>query len=161
MLEINQGQSYELWKKDPSYNLEDSLIFKNALPKHYTGGQHIYGIDLKGGKGSRKGRLLNELDNFVLDHGTNIWYYDWWTQIRNMEVIEKPDGSKEWGARKGYNDDMVFSVIYAYIACLSEARQPEELNFDKPNFELRRIQKRNPQTHELYYVQERVQPNYA
>lgn len=130
IVEINAGHRYADFKCSAVFNLRDSLVTRMQLPPQYRGGTHNYGIDLKGGKGSRKESLYGDLTNLLRSNWHNIWYYDFWSQVRHISVESKADGSVQWGTQNKnvYNDDMVYAVGYAELACRAINKMPEKIS---------------------------------
>jgi len=130
LVEINAGQRYVDFKCGPEFNLRESLVERARLPLKYRGGTHLYGLDLKGGKDSRKDHLYGDITDFLRTNWYNIWYYDIWTQIRRMAVVSQPDGSVKWGAQAKNvdNDDMVYAMGYADVCAKAFDAQPKRVD---------------------------------
>ena len=154
LVEINVGHRYADFKCSNIFNLRESLLTRHQLlPKYKTGeAKNVYGIDLKGGKGSRKEMLYADIVDLLLANWHNIWYYDIWSQIRHISVQSKPDGSVQWGTQNKnvYNDDMVYAMGYAELCSRCVNKQPEYVSFDNPKFRMKQIIVRD----------ERLQPHY-
>lgn len=143
LVEINVGHRYTEMKCSPVFNLRDSLLTRHQLlPKYKTGeAKNIYGIDLKGGTGSRKAHLYADIVDLLLANWHNIWYYDIWSQIRHISVEDKGLNGVVWGTQNKnvYNDDMVYAMGYAELCCRCIGKQPELITADNPKFVMKRI----------------------
>ena len=173
LVEANRGGEYTRWKSSPMFNLSRSLLFRTQLPPKYQGGGHIYGIDMKNNdRNGRKTELFFDIVAFVRQYGPrydddrkskrlNIWYYDYWTQLYNIEVDEQATGAIKFGTRskKLYNDDIVYAVQYSHIGylCYAGARSPMLINTHAPEFKVVRKARRDPVTLELRY-EDRYEP---
>lgn len=157
IVEINAGHRYVDFKCSPVFGLRESLITRTQLPPLYRGGAHMYGLDLKGGKGSRKESLYGDLTNLLRANWHNIWYYDLWSQVRHISVESKPDGSTQWGTQNKnvYNDDMVYAVGYAELCCRAVNKMPELVSADAPKYTIKRriVRDANLMPH---YINEKV-----
>ncbi len=143
LVEINAGHRYVDFKIGPIFNLRETLLTRHQLlPRYKTGNAtNLYGIDLKGGKGSRKELLYGDVVDLLLGNWHNIWYYDIWSQIRYISVETKPDGSVAWGTKNKnvYNDDMVYAMGYAELCCRCVNQQPEYISIDSPKMITKRV----------------------
>lgn len=143
LVEINAGHRYVDFKCGPVFNLRESLLTRGQLlPKYKMGNAtNVYGIDLKGGKGSRKEMLYGDVVDLLLANHHNIWYYDIWSQIRHIAVETKADGSVVWGTQNKnvYNDDLVYAMGYAELCCRCINRQPEIVSAETPKLRSKRI----------------------
>jgi hypothetical protein len=135
--EVNQGQEYEAFICSPWLNLKESLWHKAVLPSKYTKGQGLYGVDLKEG---RKNALHYDLVRLLSEDGRNIWYYDIWSQVRNIDVVEDAKGNVIWGTmnKNLYNDDMVIALGYAEISSRADRREPQRVTPDNPQYKMRK-----------------------
>ena len=154
VVEINAGGRYVDAKCGPEFNLKDSLIFRGALPPAYRGGAHVYGVDLKGGKGSRKEALYHDTTNLLRTNGKRIFYYGFWSQVRNISVESKADGSVQWGTmnKNAFNDDMVYAVAYAELACRAINQQPVRVDRKNPITRPKKVLKRDKNLMPYYEV---------
>ncbi|MFO0447253.1 MAG: hypothetical protein ACK52I_00960 [Pseudomonadota bacterium] len=161
LVEINVGHRYTDFKSSPVFNLRESILLRNELLPKYRGGNHIYGVDMKGGKGSRKESLYGDVTDLIRTHGHNIWYYDFWSQVRNISVESKADGSVVWGTmnKNVYNDDMVYAVAYAELCCRCINKQPVHLTAETKQYKTKRLLKRGPNLMP-YYTTEKVELRY-
>ena len=162
LVEINVGHRYVDFKCSPVFNLRESLLLRNELLPKYKGGTHIYGVDLKGGKGSRKESLYGDVTDLIRTHGHNIWYYDFWTQVRHISVESKADGSVVWGTmnKNVYNDDLVYAVAYAELCSRCINKKPIKVSAETKQYKTRRVLKRGPNLMP-YYATERVEMKYT
>ncbi len=163
LVEINAGKAYVDFKSGPDFDLSSSLVLRAALPQVYRGGNHVYGIDLKGGRNSRKEYLYYDITKLLREEGHNLWYYSIWSQVQNIAVSSKPDGSVQWGtvSKNTVNDDMVYGLAYAEVCDRSMFdREVKEINVDAPEMMEVVHRKRNPVTQEIYYTKERVAAIY-
>lgn len=162
LVEINVGHRYTDFKSGPVCNLSDSLILRAQLPPKYRGGQNIYGIDLKGGKNSRKESLYGDITDLLRTNHQNIWYYDFWSQVRHISVESKPDGSVQWGTQNKnvYNDDMVYAVAYSELACRAVNEQPHLVTADTKKYRTKRVIRRDSRGMP-YYDMEKTEIAYA
>lgn len=165
VFEVNRGEAYENWKKSPIFGLESSLWYRRALPSKYQGGNHMFGIDMKNNSAnSRKSHLFLDIVRFVNEHGKGVWFYEYWTQLHNIEVGENPrTRAMEFGTmnKNAYNDDIVFAVQYAYMSNECEMSPALEIGTDVEEY--RTVSKvfRDPVTLELKEVMVRERVNYA
>jgi hypothetical protein len=147
LVEINAGHRYVDFKTGPVCNLRESLLTRHQLlPKYKTGNaSNIYGIDLKGGKGSRKELLYGDVVDLLLANWHNIWYYDLWSQIRHISVIPDAEGGVKWGTenKNVYNDDMVYAMGYAELCARCINKQPEYVITSEPKLVTKRIIERD------------------
>jgi hypothetical protein len=147
LVEINAGHRYVDFKTGPICNLRESLLTRHQLlPKYKTGNaSNIYGIDLKGGKGSRKELLYGDIVDLLLANWHNIWYYDIWSQIRHISVIPDAEGGVKWGTenKNVYNDDMVYAMGYAELCARCINKQPEYVITSEPKLVTKRIIERD------------------
>jgi len=154
LVEINVGHRYADFKCSSVFNLRESLLTRHQLlPKYRTGeAKNIYGIDLKGGKGSRKEHLYADVVDLLLANWQNIWYYDIWSQIRRISVTSNPDGSVQWGTQNKnvYNDDMVYAMGYADLCCRCIGKQPEFVSSDTPKYVVKRVLARDANLQPYY-----------
>ncbi len=162
LLEINVGHRYADFKCSPVVNLRDSLLTRHELlPKYKIGAaSNIYGIDLKGGKGSRKETLYGDLTDLVRAYGHNIWYMPFWSQLRNISVESESDGAVKWGTRNKnvYNDDLVYAIAYAELCSRCVNKQPEPVSLDNKKFVTKKVVKRrNDALMTPYIVYEKVE----
>lgn len=143
LVEINVGHRYTDFKCSPIFSLRDSLLTRHQLlPKYKTGdAKNIYGLDLKGGRGSKKEHLFSDIIDLLLANWHNIWYHEMWSQIQNIHVESKPDGSTQWGTvnKNAFNDDMVYAMGYAELCCRCVNKQPELVSTDKPKMVMKRV----------------------
>lgn len=143
LVEINVGHRYADFKCGPIFGLRESLLTRHQLlPKYKTGeAKNVYGIDLKGGKNSRKGSLYADITDFLIANWHNIWFYDLWSQIDNISVSSEADGSVQWGTRNKnvYNDDMVYAMGYADLCARCINKQPEMVSSDTPKVIKKRV----------------------
>lgn len=143
LVEINVGHRYTDFKCGPIFNLRESLLTRHQLlPKYKTGeAKNIYGIDLKGGKNSRKGSLYADITDFLLANWHNIWFQDLWSQIDKISVSSEADGSVQWGTKNKnvYNDDMVYAMGYADLCARCVNKQPELVSSDTPKVIKKRV----------------------
>lgn len=162
LVEINVGHRYVEFKSSPVFGLRESLMLKNELLPKYRGGAHIYGVDLKGGKGSRKESLYGDVTDLIRTYGHNIWYYDFWSQVRNISVESKPDGSVVWGTmnKNVYNDDLVYAIAYAELCSRCVNKQPQEISAETKQYKTRRVLRRSADLIP-YYVTEKVEIKYT
>ena len=153
VFEVNRGEAYEAWKKTPQFNLERSLWYRRALPAKYQGGNHVYGIDMKNNSSnSRKSHLFLDIIRFFNEHGKNVWFYEYFTQLHNIEVNENPkSGAMEFGTmnKNQYNDDLVFAIQYAFMSNECEMSQAMEIGTDVEEYRVVTKMFRNPVTLEL------------
>ena len=164
LVEINVGTRYTDFKCGPWLGLRESLLTRHQLPPAYKRGQatNTYGIDLKGGKGSRKEDLYGDVTSLLRNWGHNIWYYDFWSQVRHISVESKEDGSVQWKTQNKnvYNDDMVYAVAYAELCCRAVNKMPELVSIDTPKYTTKRVVVRDQNMNPHYqYVQ--VPATYA
>jgi hypothetical protein len=164
LLEINVGHRYADFKCSPVVNLRDSLLTRHELlPKYKLGNAtNIYGIDLKGGKGSRKETLYGDLTDLVRSHGHNIWYFPFWSQLRNISVEGDADGSVKWSTRNKnvYNDDLVYAVTYAELCSRCVNKQPQNMTAENKKYVTKRVIKHRFDNAGLpmpYYAYEKVE----
>lgn len=163
LVEINVGHRYTDFKRGPVFNLFEALLLRTQLPPKYRGGTHIVGADLKGGKGSRKEALYGDLTDLLRSNWQNIWYYDFWSQVRHISVESRPDGSVIWGTQNKnvYNDDMVYAVAYAELCCRSLGEQPKYISAEAKEYTVKRVIRRRPGTNMPYYENEKTEVKYA
>ena len=163
LVEINVGHRYVDFKCSPVFNLRESLLTRHELlPKYKVGSaSNVYGIDLKGGKGSRKESLYGDITDLIRTHGHNIWYYDIWSQIRSISVEAKPDGSVVWGTmnKNVYNDDMVYAMAYAELAHRCINKNPQRISAESKQYKVKRVLKRNKELMP-FYAYEKVEVKY-
>jgi hypothetical protein len=161
VVEINAGGRYVDAKTGPEFNLRDSLIYRGALPPAYRGGTHLFGVDLKGGKGSRKEALYHDTTNLLRTNGKRIFYYGFWSQVRNISVESRPDGSVQWGTmnKNAFNDDMVYAVAYAELACRAINQQPVRIDNKQVQMRVKRVIKRD-KNYMPYYENIKVPVTY-
>jgi hypothetical protein len=165
LVEANRGGEYTRWKSTPQFNLSSSLLYRAQLPPKYQGGGHLHGIDMKNNsQNSRKTELFFDIVSFVREWGPrkdaqgrqklNIWFYEYWTQLYNIEVEEKATGAVQFATRNknAYNDDLVYAVQYAYLCYCCSNRIPTRIDSAHPEMRMVERQKLNPQTLELYTV---------
>jgi len=165
LVEANRGGEYTRWKSTPQFNLSSSLLYRAQLPPKYQGGGHLYGIDMKNNsQNSRKTELFFDIVSFVREWGPrkdaqgrqqlNIWFYEYWTQLYNIEVEEKATGAVQFATRNknAYNDDLVYAVQYAYLCYTCSNRMPTRIDSAHPEMRMVERQKLNPATLELYTV---------
>ena len=145
MVEINAGGRYVDAKCGPDFNLKDSLIYRGALPPAYRGGSHLYGVDLKGAKGSSNEALYHDTPNLLRPNGKRLFYYGFWSQVRNISVESKPDGSVQWGTmnKNAFNDDMVYAVAYAELACRAINQQPMRIDMKEKQMRSKKVIRRD------------------
>jgi len=180
LVENNRGGEYQRWKMSPQFNLSESLIYRAQLPQKYQGGGHQYGIEIRNNsKGSSKTELFFDIVAFVRSMGPrkdptgrsqldgqrimNIWFYDYWTQLYNIEVEEKANQSVQFGTRNknAFNDDLVYAVQYAFIASQVVNQLPLKLDAVNPEYRWVEVQKLNTRTLEPYHVMERQPVMYV
>jgi len=174
LVEVNRGGEYMRWKQTPQFNLGESLIYRTMLPPKYQGGGHLYGIDMKNSSAnSRKTELFYDIVALVRSWGPrtddfgrkmlNIWFYEYWTQLYNIEVEEKANQSMQFGTRNknAYNDDLVYAVQYAHIAYQAANRVPTLIDYQNPEYEIVEEARFNYNTMELQYVKLRKPVVYA
>jgi hypothetical protein len=165
LVEINAGSRYVDFKSSPIFNLKDSLVYRTQLEPKYRGGTHIYGVDLKGGKNSRKEALYSDVVDILRTNWMNIWYYDIWTQIRHISVQSQPDGSVQWGTQNKnvYNDDMVYAMGYAFICARTMYqydKTPRKITPETKEYRTKKVIKRD-ENHMPYWVTEKVEVTYG
>lgn len=165
VVEINQGHRYVETKIGPVFNLSESLVPRGAMNANYNGGQHIYGVDLKGGKNSRKSSLYHDTVNLLRTHRRRIYYYELWSQVRHIDVEDRGDKGVEWGTQNKniYNDDMVYGVSYAELCARScQARDGGPRRLEEGRKEYKRIKtiKRKPGSNYPYYAYEQREVIY-
>lgn len=155
VVEINAGKPYVDFKCGPEFDLMESVVLRAALPQMYRGGGHVFGLDLKGGKNSRKEYLYHDGTNLLRHEGKNLWYFNIWTQVQNIAVESQPDGSVKWGTiSKGtMNDDSVYAMFYAEVCDRAFQDRPfAQINVDEPEYVTTTVRRRDPVTQELYYT---------
>lgn len=161
LVEINVGHRYADFKCSAVLNLRDSLMTRHELLPKYKIGQasNVYGIDLKGGKGSRKEMLYGDLTDLVRAYGHNIWYMPFWSQLRNISVESDSDGAVKWGTRNKnvYNDDLVYAIAYAELCSRCVNKQPEPVTPENKKFVTKKVIKRRPGTMMPYTVYEKAE----
>ena len=164
LVEINVGHRYVDFKCSPILGLRESLLTRHQLlPKYRTGqAKNIYGVDLKGGSGSRKSHLYADIVELLLANWHNIWYYDIWSQIRHIAVESKPDGSVVWGTQNKnvYNDDIVYAMGYAELCARCINKSPEEISLDTPRFRYKTVIERDA-NHNPIQTRVKVPVKYA
>lgn len=139
LIEYEQGHNYIDFQKQPFIMTEESMLMRGHLPPQYAGGGHIYGISMKK---ERKTRAHIDLSELIYDHGANIYHIEFWNQLSNIESEERPDRSIDWGTRDplAHKDDLVFGVLYAYLAWKSVGEKPKKLGTeDAPERELQMV----------------------
>ncbi|HNA31667.1 MAG TPA: hypothetical protein PL106_00980 [Flavobacteriales bacterium] len=171
LVEANRGGEYTRWKSSSMFNLSRSLLYRTQMPPKYQGGGHLYGIDMKNNdRNGRKTELFFDIVAFIRQYGPradesgkkrllNIWYYDYWTQLYNIEVDEQATGAIKFGTRSKnlYNDDIVYAVQYANIAhtVYAGAHTPMMINTHAPEFRVVRKPVRDMNTLEVRYEEVR------
>jgi hypothetical protein len=163
VVENNAAGRYIDTKTGPTFSLGASLMYRGSLLPAYQGGTHLYGVDLKGGKGSRKEALYHDTTNLLRTHGHRIFYYDVWSQVRKISVESKPDGSVQWGTmnKNVYNDDMVYAIAYAELCCRSANEKPRRIDMTKQEMRTKRVIERDPKTMMPRYVTKQVPVSHA
>lgn len=126
LIEYEQGHNYIDFQKQPFIMTEDSMILRGHLTSKYDGGGHTHGISMKK---DRKSRAHNDLAELIYDHGANIYHIEFWNQLASIESEERQDGSIDWGTKDplSYKDDLVFGVLYAYLAWKTIGEKPRKL----------------------------------
>ena len=162
IVEINQGHRYVEVKTGPTFNLRESLMYRGSLLPAYNGGEHLFGVDLKGGKGSRKEALYHDITNLLRTHGRRIFYYDFWSQVRHISVEDKGDKGVVWGTenKNVYNDDMVYAVGYAEMCARSANARPRRIDQAQKEFREAKILARRPNGMP-YYETRKIPVKYA
>ena len=168
LVEANRGGEYTRWKTGPQFNLSQSLIYRTQLPPKYQGGGHLHGIDMKNNaQNSRKTELFFDIVAFIRAYGPrkddrgrvklNIWDYQYWTQLYNIEVEEKVTGAIQFATRNknAYNDDLVYAVQYAFIASQCVNNIPVRIDAVHPEFKMTEVQYLDMNTLEPYTVLKR------
>jgi hypothetical protein len=163
LVEINAGKRYVDYKRGAGIELTTALLPRGALLPQYKGGQHTWGLDLKGGKDSRKSSVYHDLTSFLREGYKRIFFPDIFAQIQNTAVTPKPDGSVVWGTRNknAYNDDLLYALAYADICMRSVNKQPEKIDPTAPKFTTKRYIHRDPVTLMPEYRYERTPVTYA
>lgn len=162
LVEINQGHRYVEFKTGPVFDLANSLMYRGALIPTYFGGEHRFGIDLKGGKGSRKESLYHDITNLLRTHGKRILYMEFWSQVRHISVEDKGDKGVQWGTenKNVYNDDMVYAVGYAELCCRSNNAKPRRVDEAHREYRTARVISRRPNGMP-YWEQKKVPVRYV
>jgi hypothetical protein len=165
VFEVNKGEAYQAWKETPQFNLTDTLWYRMALPAKYRGGQHTRGIDMKNNAShSRKSHLFLDIIRLVNEFGRNIYFYDYWTQMHNIEVNENnKTGAMEFGTmnKNKFNDDLVFAVQYAFMSSECEHEGPRELTTEVDEYHIIETMIRDPRTLQLVPVRRKEKIVYA
>ena len=114
LVEYNQGHNYLEYIHSPFLNMQDSLMLRAELPTGYSVGSQTYGIDMKEQVKSRLHIDLLELNQALSD---NIWFREYFLQLKNMEHEENGKSNK-WGTKdtRRFYDDLVMSMVLAYVA---------------------------------------------
>lgn len=169
LIETNAGQAYERFVTGAGVNLSDRLWLRGDLPVQYRGGKHIYGIDMKNAtNNSRKSSLFYDIVRFHSDHRVGngrglpiVPFFEYWSQLRTVSVEETDRGAIEFGVtnRKLFQDDMIFSVQYAYLSHLCAGRQPEKVG-EGPKYHNVMRERINPETLQMYTVMVREPIRY-
>lgn len=159
LVESNLMAGYVSYKIGPWLDAERSLVRKLELPdflrvKDQSGTVNAIGVD---NKAQRKAAIIGLLKEFLLENYGRIFIPDIWEQLRHF-VATPTRGitGTLWGSEdtEKYNDDIVMATAFSYICRLSYGnREPmlvEEL--ERIRNAPRRVQKRHPVTHELYYT---------
>ena len=162
IIEINQGHRYVEVKTGPLFNLSSSLVYRGALPASYRGGQHLYGVDLKGGKGSRKEALYHDITKLLNTYGKSIFYNEIWGQVRHISVEDRGDQGVVWGTenKNVYNDDLVYALGYAELCSRVGNVQPRRVSDDQREYRMIRVLARRPNGMP-YYETKKVPMRYA
>lgn len=162
IIEINQGHRYVEVKTGPLFNLSSSLVYRGALPASYRGGQHLYGVDLKGGKGSRKEALYHDITKLLNTYGKSIFYNEIWSQVRHISVEDRGDQGVVWGTenKNVYNDDLVYALGYAELCSRVGSVQPRRVSDDQREYRMIRVLARRPNGMP-YYETKKVPMRYA
>jgi hypothetical protein len=115
LVEVEQGHNYIDFCQSPALLLEDSLIDRTSLNPSFQIGNHPKGMAMKESTKSRGHSLLLEMIEYM---GHNIWSYDFYSQLKNIEQDEGKNGSIKWGSSdvRRFNDDLVVAMLLAYIA---------------------------------------------
>jgi intein/homing endonuclease len=137
LVEWNQGHLYIKDFKQRMYiDQEKSLVRRLELPITYLHGrqQQDYGVDMKSGRRSAAYRDLTTLLHTMKDDGRNIWFHDFWTQLKTIEVETKSDDSVVWGTMdyKKFNDDLVDAVFFSELCARCYSKTPIQVEHDTP-----------------------------
>lgn len=115
LVEVEQGHNYIEFIKSPALLLEDSLVYRTSLSPGFQIGGHMHGMAMKEATKSRGHGVLLEMVDYM---GHNIWSFDFWSQLKNIEHEEGKQGSIKWGTSdvRRFNDDLVVAMLLAFIA---------------------------------------------
>lgn len=164
LVEYNQGHLYiKDFMQSPFMQLEAALVRRMELPDIYRNGQQqqIYGLDMKGQRKSAAYRDLTSMLHGMAAEGRTIPFYEFWSQLKTIEVDTRSDDSVEWGTidYRKFNDDIVFAIFFAWLCCRSYGAVPMLVNKDMPATIEKGRYVRGPQG--LKWVVEQVPYEYA
>jgi hypothetical protein len=163
IVEINQGHRYVETKCGPIFNLKESLVPRGAMTSNYNGGTHTHGVDLKS---KRKSALYHDVVKMLQTHRRRIYYYEFWSQVRHIDVEDKGDTKGvEWGTQNKnvYNDDMVYAVGYSELCastCQMRDGGPRMLEEGKKEYKRERVLERDPITKYPRWVYKQKEVTY-
>lgn len=155
LLETNIGLAYREYKTNKG--LFNSLVFNTELPDALqTGSGNIVGID---NRGARNKIIVGRMFEMMQAYGDRIYVEEFFLQLKTFVCTVNDKGNETWGPidRRYYKDDILFSVVFAYICAqcfpyltpaenagnIREMETRYELVYDK-NYNLSRIPVRRP-----------------
>lgn len=131
LIESNIGTAYIDYIDYKGFYNE--LIYKTQLPDLLQGGQAMIGID---NRGIRNRNIINKLYEFILAYGDRIYFLPFFAQLRTFTCSVTDAGSETWGTvdKRRYHDDILFSVVYAYICSLCYDGDPKNHSVESEKY---------------------------
>lgn len=119
LLESNIGTAFRDYIDQKGYF--NDLVYRTQLPDIFQGGNQIIGID---NRGMRNKFIINKMDEMFSMYGENFYFLILFAQLRTFVCTVNDKGTEIWGVsdKRRYQDDTLFSSVFAYICseCYSE-----------------------------------------
>lgn len=157
LLESNIGPSYTQYKEGKGYGKE--MVLNYQLPyafQNRTTTNEGVGID---NKGVRNSMIINRIHEMTSAYGDRIYLEIFFEQMKTFTCNISDKGKEMWGPmnKKYFNDDTLFSTVYAYICselCFPELH-PKNVNDKNAKTIIRYVQQYD-KNHNLVRVPIRV-----
>lgn len=116
LLESNIGKAYQQYKENK--NKFTTLVLNSELPQAFQvhSGNQV-GID---NKGFRNKLIIDKVYELTKAFGGKIFMEVFFIQLKTFVAKVTDSGNETWGPadKKLYKDDVIFSIVYAYICSL-------------------------------------------
>jgi len=134
LVEANIGTAYMDYQENKGFERE--LVQRTELAQVFQGGGGVYGLD---NRGARNRLIIDKMYEFIVAYGDRVYIPVFFEQLRTFNCTVTDKGNTTWGTsdKRIYHDDVLFSVVFAYICTLTYShRIPREIKSEQDKFKM-------------------------